>query len=98
VFSKLNELFKTSSKPKFESFEEVLDQLSQQYLKEQKLSEFKVALTLKQTMSRFVEQSELNEELEVGDLKCVREILSLDLPRSSFVSLVEKEDIGINER
>lgn len=98
VFSKLNELFKTSSKPKFESFKEVLDQLSQQYLKEQKLSEFKVALTLKQTMSRFVEQSELNEELEVGDLKCVREILSLDLPRSSFVSLVEKEDIGINER
>jgi len=98
VFSKLNELFKTDKKPEATSFLEKLNEISHEYFSTQMLSEFKVVLTLKSTLKRFVEQSELNEQLEVGDLKCVREILSLDLPRSSFVSLVEDGAVGINER
>jgi hypothetical protein len=98
VFSKLNEEFKLNRKPKAEIFSEKVDEIAKTYFKQQKLSEFKVALTLKKTLSNFIEQSELNEEIEVGDLKCVREILSLDLPRSSFVSLVENENVGIYER
>lgn len=98
VFSNLNEEFKYSKKPEAEVFTNRVNEIAKNYFSKHQLSEFKVALTLKKTLTNFIEQSELNESLEVGDLKCVREILSLDLPRSSFVSLVENENIGVYER
>mgnify|MGYP000058508695 FL=1 len=98
VFNHLNELFKQGKKLEANLFVDKISEISLKYLKENKLSEFKVSLTLKETIQKFIEQSELNENIEIGDLKCVKEILSLDLPRSSFVSLVDSDDLGIYER
>lgn len=98
VMENLLELFKEGKRLESSLFTTRLEEVTQAAFKKNDLLLFKVCLSFKELLLEYIDRSELNEFLEVADLKCLKEVLTLDLPRSSVVSLSMEEEKSILER
>lgn len=88
----ISEIFEEISSEELDSiYENIKEKVVKAFAKKE-IIKFKILMQLSELLTQFRELAQVNEKIIFDDLFCLREKLSLDLPRTSWITLVKNEE------
>ncbi len=98
IYSKLQDQFDWSKEQSVESILNWSKEERKAYFDVENMRSFKILFMFDSLLDRFQNYSDKNESLKWSDLLILKEVLQLDLPRTSMVSLIKECEMKVLDR